>query len=132
MLILFALVLPLATQASVAVSTETARTEMIKKTAKQDNNLIPSVIKNQKLIKKFAKAQKHFTKKGEKVDFSDPVDKWMWFWIFGWGAGLVLSIVATAVVLSGGFGIFWLLGSLCWLFGTVSLVIWLVKKFGGA
>jgi hypothetical protein len=54
----------------------------------------------------------------------------MWFWIFGWAAGLLLSIVGVAAALGGGFGIFWLLGSLCWLFGTISLIIWLLKKTG--
>ena len=63
------------------------------------------------------------------IDFQDPVNKWMWFWIFGWGAGLLLSILGAATLFSGG-GILWILSYLCWLFGTVSLVIWLVKKFG--
>ena len=64
------------------------------------------------------------------IDFSDPVKKWMWFWIFGWAAGLLLWIISWTVLTSGGiggFGVLGLLGSLAWLFGTVCLVVWLVK-----
>ena len=52
------------------------------------------------------------------VDFHDPVQKWMWFWIFGWGIGLVLLFVP----------VLWVLSSLFFLFGTISLIVWLVKK----
>ncbi|MBK6479253.1 MAG: hypothetical protein IPF93_13470 [Saprospiraceae bacterium] len=55
----------------------------------------------------------------------------MWFGVFGWGAGLLLWIIAAAVVTGGGFlggGFLGLLASLCWLFGTVAFVIWLVKN----
>lgn len=82
--------------------------------------------------------EKVIAKKMEKygtIDFNDPVKKWMWFWIFGWGAGLLLTIIGAAAftgsVWGGGVGaagvIISLLGWLAWLFGTVSLVIWLVK-----
>lgn len=87
--------------------------------------------KSAKIAKKIEKMQDKIARKG--VDFDDPVKKWMWFWIFGWGASLVLSILAAALftsTLGGGFGgaaILWLLASLAGLFGTVSLVIWLVK-----
>lgn len=90
---------------------------------KQKNDLK----KEFKAEKRMAKFEKLFKKAG--VDFKDPVNKWMWFWIFGWGAGIVISILAAATVTGGGFGGLWILSSLCWLAGTVSLVIWLVKKF---
>ena len=78
--------------------------------------------------KRIAMVQRFMAKKMAKkaIDFQDPVNKWLWFGIFGWGAGLLLWIIAGSV-LSGGIG---LLASLCWLFGTVAFVIWLVKKFG--
>lgn len=82
---------------------------------KQKNDLK----KEFKVQKRMAKFEKLFKKAG--IDFSDPVDKWMWFWIFGWGAGLVLYLLLPNTL--------WALSSLAWLFGTVSLVIWLVKKF---
>lgn len=66
----------------------------------------------------------------------DPVDKWFWFWVIGWGAAIVLSIIAAAVVVggafTGGFGIgaiLYLIAYLAGLFGSVSLIVWLVKKF---
>ncbi len=105
-----------------------------------------------KQLKKKAKIEKAFEKMGDRidkinakrakkgkagVDFSDPVKKWMWFWIFGWAAGLLLSIVAGIIAAGsvttgnisglGGAGVVWLLASLCWLFGTVSGIIWLIK-----
>ena len=84
-----------------------------------------------KMQQREAKATHFLSKHG--VDFQDPVNKWMWFWIFGWAAGLVLSIVAGATVATGSvgsFGLIWLLASLAYLFGTISLIVWLVKKFG--
>ncbi len=67
----------------------------------------------------------------------DPVDKWFWYWLIGWGAGLILTIIAGAIAVggafSGGFGaaaVFALLGWLCWIGGTVCGIIWLVNKLG--
>ena len=83
-----------------------------------------------KMQQREAKATHFLSKHG--IDFQDPVNKWMWFWIFGWGAALVLSIVGAATVATGSvgsFGLIYLLASLCGLFGTISLVVWLVKKF---
>ena len=79
-----------------------------------------------KLDKKLQKLQKKMENKIAKksanadggVDFSDPVDKWMWFWIFGWGLAILLGLVG--------------LGTLGWIVGvagTVALILWLVKKF---
>jgi hypothetical protein len=64
-----------------------------------------------------------------------PTDKWFWYWIIGWGAGILLTALVPAIAFSGGLSgaslgwLFLLLGSLAWVFGTVSLVVWLVKKF---
>ena len=112
----FFLVQPAYAMLETRTSTATATIE------KQKNDLK----KEFKAEKRMAKLQKFFKKA---IDFKDPVNKWMWFWIFGWGAGIVLSILAVATVTGGGFGAIWLLSSLCWLFGSVSLIIWLVKKF---
>jgi hypothetical protein len=67
----------------------------------------------------------------------DPVDKFFWYWLIGWGAGLLLTIIASAIAVggafSGGFGVAWvlfLLGWLAWIGGTVMGIIWLVKKLG--
>lgn len=67
------------------------------------------------------------------IDLQDPVKKWMWFWILGWGGALVLHIISRVVLVGTygtGFGIaalLGLLGSLLGLFGTVSLVMWIIK-----
>jgi Flp pilus assembly protein TadB len=82
-----------------------------------------------KMQKRLSKFEKFFKKAG--IDLQDPVNKWLWFAIFGWGAAVVLWIISAAVVTTTltGFGIWALLGTLCSLFGTVAFVIWLVKKF---
>lgn len=50
---------------------------------------------------------------------NDPVDKWFWFWIIGWGAAILLTFSIST----------WYLSSLFWLAGTVCGIIWIVKKF---
>ena len=57
----------------------------------------------------------------------DPVNKWFWFWIFGWSLGLIITLISGATVTTGFLGILWLLG---FVGGSVALVIWLLKKFG--
>jgi len=117
--------------ASVVVSPDATEVTVTTKVEKKGISAWLEKKVEKQITKKIAKMQKRFAKNGgTKVDFQDPVNKWMWFWIFGWAAGLLLSIIGLAAI-GGGFGVFWLLGSLFWLFGTVSLIIWLVKKFGG-
>ena len=108
--------------ASAMIETNTSNTTTIDK---QKNELK----KEFKMQKRLSKFEKFFKKAG--IDLQDPVNKWMWFWIFGWGAAIVLSIIGAIAItsLSTGFGIWYLLASLCGLFGSVSLVIWIVKKF---
>lgn len=127
----FALCMPtVSVNASVVASSEAAEVSVTTKVEKKGFSAWLEKKAEKQISKKIAKMQKRFAKDGAKVDFQDPVNKWMWFWIFGWAAGLLLSIVGVAAALGGGFGIFWLLGSLCWLFGTISLIIWLLKKTG--
>ena len=125
----FLLVAPKA-EAVVAVEGETAVVEAPTLTKQQERQVA-------KMEKRMERYEKRLAKRGQSmddVDFSDPVKKWMWFWIFGWAGGLILSVVAGVVAVgtltAGGLGIagiLWLLASLAWLFGTVSLVVWLVK-----
>ncbi len=130
-----ALLMPLTgVKASVAVPASASRTELMNKvnskadvkTTKFQKSFVAKKV-SKMIAKRLAKS-----KAGGNIDLADPVEKWMWFWIFGWGAGLLFYIIAAASVLTTGFGIFGLLGLLCTLFGTISLVIWIVKKFGGA
>ena len=77
------------------------------------------------------------SKKKSLGGLDDPVDKFFWYWLIGWGAGILLSIIAAAAftggAFSGGFGaawVLWLLAWLAWLGGSICGIIWLVKKLG--
>jgi Flp pilus assembly protein TadB len=107
--------------AQAAIMTRTETTEVVQKR----NDELKKEFKIQKKMNKLQKFLKKF-----KIDMSDSTEKWMWFWIFGWAAAIILTVVSAASVTTlSGFGILWLLASLCWLFGSVSLIVWLVKKF---
>lgn len=56
----------------------------------------------------------------------DSTDRWFWFWIIGWGAGLLLTIISGGTLTTGVLGIFWMLS---FAFGSVSLILWLLKRF---
>lgn len=88
---------------------------------KQKNDLK----KEFKVQKRVAKFEKLFKKAG--IDFQDPVEKWLWYGIFGCGAAVVLSILWRAGTAS--FGLLGALSSLLLLAGIICLVIWVVKKF---
>lgn len=108
---------------------ETTATTASTKTDKQTKKQLK---RQERFEKRMAKFEAKMEKKG--VDFSDPVDKWLWFAIFGWGAAIVLTILIYAIGFGGfgaGFGfvaIFALLSWLAWLFGGISFIVWLVKK----
>ena len=123
------------TQPAMAItSSTTVTTSMIEKQSKD--------LKNEfNIQKKMNKIQRVFGKRA--IDFSDPVKKWFWFWILGWSASLVLYIIAvvigvgtvttatTAGAASTGIGLYAILGliaGLLCLFGTISLIVWLIKK----
>jgi len=111
---------------SADVKTEVVEKEMTKKEIRQ-------IKKQERKAERFKKRIAKFEKKMERRG-GDDAKKWMKFWLLGWGAGLLLWIIAIAAVGSGGggfglFAILTLLGSLAWLFGSISLIIWLVKKF---
>lgn len=85
-----------------------------------------------RMERRMARVEKFMSSKlGQKLlgGLDDPVDKWFWFWVIGWGAGIVLTVIAGATLSAGSFGVLWALAYLAWLAGSVSLIIWLVKKF---
>ena len=58
---------------------------------------------------------------------NDPVDRWFWIWGISWGAGILITLFAGGAVAATGIGILWLLA---FSVGAVSLILWLIKKFG--
>lgn len=117
-------------QSAYAANTATALTgETIESIATEDGSyLSPKATKKQaRLEKRIAKMQKKAA--AQDVDFNDDTQKWMWFWIFSWILALIFPIIG---IITGGLGGAILLSALAGLLalsGTVSLVIWLVKKF---
>ena len=98
--------------------------QLTKKELRQQKRALKKQAKMEKRMAKFQeKLQKKMNKKA--VDFNDPVDKWFWFWIFSWGAAILISLLAVGLVSP----FIWVIASLLWLFGTVSLIVWLVNKF---
>jgi len=103
---------------------------------KSSEALTKKELRKQKRVAKKQNRFKKWTAKLKKklaaVDLNDPVKKWMWFWIFGWGAALILSILAVSIASGGiaGGGILSLVSGIAGLFGTISLIIWLVKLLG--
>lgn len=98
---------------------------------KADKETKKQLKRQKRFEKRMAKMEKNANKKD--IDLSDPVDKWLWFAVFGWAGGLILTILAYVLVFSvtsgfGLYGILWLLASLCYLFGSVSFIVWLIKK----
>lgn len=112
--------------ASTAVSAKETRKEVIKKVVEGQGDLLVEKMSDSKTLKKATRLAKLLGKgdAGDKVDFETEPDRWMWFWLLGWGAGLALSIMGFFIPFIG------YLGYLCWLAGSVCLVIWLLKKTG--
>jgi hypothetical protein len=84
------------------------------------------LLRNERRIEKFQKFMA--SKRGQKLidGMNDPVDRWFWYWVLGWGIGIFLTILAGGAFTTGAIGILWF-----GLFvgGSISLVVWLVKRF---
>lgn len=77
---------------------------------------------------KLTKAAKKLAQIG---GLDDPVDKWFWYWIIAWGVAVLIGIIgafASWNVYAAGFSILGTLSYLAWVFGTVALVIWIIKQ----
>ena len=117
-------------QSAYAVNTATAfNGETVESVATEDGSFLsPKATKKQaRLEKRIAKMQKRAA--AQDIDFKDDTQKWMWFWIFGWVLALILPIVGLLTGGLGGAAVLTAIAGLLGLFGTVSLVIWLIKKF---
>jgi Flp pilus assembly protein TadB len=131
-LAVFSLLLTFTSTANASVAVSDAQTsEALQLKASEHKTSLSDILMSKiekRMEKKIAKFQKRLAKKmadGQKVDFKTEPDKWMWFWLFGWGAGFLLYSFGWFVAAP-----FWYLGYLCMLAGTVCLIIWLLKKSG--
>lgn len=73
--------------------------------------LLKKAVKVAQLVQKFA------------VDFQDPVEKWLWFAIFGAIAAILISILSVVVPF------IWYISYLIWLAAVVSFWYWVYLKF---
>jgi hypothetical protein len=96
--------------------------EEIRSLEKEEQKLL----RTERRIDKFQKFM--VSKRGQKLldGMNDPVDRWFWYWVLGWGTGIMLTILAGGAFTTGAIGILWF-----GLFvgGSISLVVWLVKRF---
>ena len=140
-LLALAFMLPSMSIASPAINTEDRTSGLVTMdelavekvlTAQEMKFLQKEEKKQAKLERRIARVEKFMNSKmGQRLlgGLDDPVDKWFWYWIIGWGAAIVFSILAAAILTTTSFGIFGVLSLLFGLFGTISLVVWLVQKF---
>ena len=99
-------------------------TQLSKKEKKKYNRV------NRKLSKLEHKLQKRKKKRKSAIDLRDPVEKWKWYWILGWGAAIALVVTAAVLGLVTTGVLYRLLiitASLAGIFGTISLVMWLIR-----
>jgi len=105
--------------ASTALSTTEMRTgweqKLREKTSEQSEK---TSLKTTKRMERMAKKLERIAHRhGAEVDFNDPVDKWLWFGLFGLGIGIVVAILGLGGV-----------GGLIGFLGVVCLVVWILKK----
>lgn len=112
---------------------EDVKAEVVEKemTKKESREMKKQERKAERLEKRMAKFEKKMEKRSARG--RDDTSKWMKFWLIGWGLALVLPYIAIALVgtTAGSFGfagVLLLLSGLAFIFGTVSLIVWLLKK----
>lgn len=108
---------PIQTEASVAVSKQEMRTGMAEKMRDNPNSVFKNNKKVSKRMNRIAKRiERKMLKHGMDVDFNDPVDKWLWFGLFGLGIAILMSFFDLGI------------GGLIAFLAIVCLVIWVVKR----
>ena len=124
-----------------AFAAKTLTKQELRQQKRQDRKLLKAEKKQYRMEKRAAWVMKVLERKMAKSKkdiggIDDPVDKWFWYWLLGWGGALVISILfwtlagTGAGFYSGTWLIFGLLSTLLWIGGTVCLIIWLINKFG--
>lgn len=96
-------------------------------------------LRKERRQERWKKKISNFMDRMSDIDFSDPVKKWLWFWLLAWAAALILTIISVILAAgsvttgsAGGLGIAGILSILAWLLwlaGTVFAIIWLIKMF---
>jgi hypothetical protein len=109
-----------------AISLQSAAAEVVE----IDSKLRKKTLREQRRLRQL---EERIAKKGMDVDFSDPVRKWLWFAIFGWGLGLailatilLLIFFGSAVIMSYGLALL-IAGRISIFLGSVCFIIWVVK-----
>lgn len=108
---------PTATHASTAVSKQDMRAGLAEKMRNNPKRVFKNEKKTTKRLNKIAKRiERKALKHGVQVDFSDPVDKWLWFGLFGLGIAVVSSFFNLGI------------GGLIAFLAVICLVVWVVKR----
>jgi hypothetical protein len=104
-------------------TTTTHSKQEIKKQKKEERILC----RDERMVLRFEKAIHAKMYKKSINGISDPVDRWFWIWGISWGTGILITLFAGGAIAATGIGILWLLA---FSIGAVSLILWLIKKFG--
>ncbi len=110
---------PAVHRAATAVSPQKMRAGLAEKLHANPEGIFGTDKKASKRLERIAKRlERKMMKRGMQVDFSDPVDQWLWFGVFGLGIAILMSFF--------NFGI----GGLIAFLALVCLVIWVIKRGG--
>ena len=138
LIVSLAFLVPSLSMAAPAVNTEDTRAGIVTMDELNESKVLTTAEikamkagekKQLRMERRMARLEKFMnTKMGQKLleGLNDPVDRFFWYWIIAWGIGLILILLAAG---TSGFGVIGVLATLAWLAGSVSLIVWLVKKF---
>lgn len=117
--LIIGVVTPSGVQASVAVSKAEMRAAVAEKMRSAPERF--SKTTDHKTEKRLHRLTKKLERKAEKygvqIDFSDPVEQWLWFGVFGLGIAIAFAILELGTLS----GLFALAAIAC-------LVIWIIKR----
>lgn len=109
---------PSSTYAAAAISNDEMRAGFVEKLS--ESSVLHSKTLDKKTEKRLQRLSKKIERKaakqGMQVDFSDPVEQWLWFGLFGLGIAIVLSFFNFGIA-----GLIALLAVAC-------LVVWVIKR----
>ena len=117
--LLLATAAPTQLSASVAISKEEMRAGVAERlhAAPAEYSKIANKKTEKKLNRIFKRLERKSEKYGVQIDFSDPVEQWLWFGVFGLGIAIAFAILELGFLS----GLFALAAIAC-------LVIWIIKR----